>query len=170
MLARLATNLRHRQLQGDGEGTTLVVDPNCAVSSLLFCVLDTGWYCCNRWCDIHCDSLCDNWIFYMILVDIGILSFIVHFWTGKAYLGHILPSTDECLMCMVLFMNILQIEWVGILLIGISLYELHLASSTWPTSVYSRDYPFSFFFSCGSRVPDTRSICYSSSCNSLRDN
>ncbi|ODM24120.1 hypothetical protein SI65_01710 [Aspergillus cristatus] len=31
MLARLATNLRHRQLQGDGEGTTLVVDPNCAM-------------------------------------------------------------------------------------------------------------------------------------------
>lgn len=31
-MARLATNLRHRQLQGDGEGTTLVVDPNCAVS------------------------------------------------------------------------------------------------------------------------------------------
>lgn len=36
MLARLATNLRHRQLQGDGEGTALVVDPNCAVSFFPF--------------------------------------------------------------------------------------------------------------------------------------
>ena len=35
-MARLATNLRHRQIHGDamGDGTTVVVDQNCAVSSL----------------------------------------------------------------------------------------------------------------------------------------
>ena len=40
MLARLATNLRHRQIHGDamGDGTTVVVDQNCAVSFFLFCL------------------------------------------------------------------------------------------------------------------------------------
>lgn len=38
MLARLATNLRHRQVHGDamGDGTTVVVDQNCAVSFFFF--------------------------------------------------------------------------------------------------------------------------------------
>ena len=44
MLARLATNLRHRQIHGDamGDGTTVVVDQNCAVSFLLSVVSRLG--------------------------------------------------------------------------------------------------------------------------------
>lgn len=33
MLARIATTLRNQQIHGDGEGATLVVNPDCAVSS-----------------------------------------------------------------------------------------------------------------------------------------
>ena len=47
-MARLATNLRHRQVHGDamGDGTTVVLDQNCAVSlffsflSVVFVLVD----------------------------------------------------------------------------------------------------------------------------------
>lgn len=103
---------------------------------------------CHRWCDVGYDSLHST---HWILVDIGSL-FIVPSWKGKAYQGHILPSTDERLIHMILLMIILQIEWIGLMSIGTSFYKLHgitLINNTWLELIYSRDF-FLFFF-CGSR-------------------
>ena len=75
MLARLATNLRHRQAHGDamGDGTTVVLDQNCAVSLLFFsvCCLCVGWLMIVD--DVKCSTLLDfGQIFKMIiLVYIG---------------------------------------------------------------------------------------------------